>query len=65
MPEVLFGYHDFPPLSTGSGLRSAYFARHLPDHGWRPSVVALDGGQPEKAGVVRLPSATPGVARTR
>lgn len=60
MRDVLFIAYDFPPgRGIGSGLRSAYFARHLPAFGWSPSVVALDGGQAIQADVVRMASATP------
>ena len=60
MRNVLFIAYDFPPgRGVGSGLRSAYFVRALADFGWQPSVVSLDGGQAEQAGVVRLPSTTP------
>ena len=58
--DVLFVAYDFPPGGgIGSGLRSAYFARHLPAFGWRPCVIALDSGQAGQSDVVRLASATP------
>jgi len=60
MPEVLFVAYDFPPSAgVGAGLRSANFARYLPEFGWHPRVVALDGGQAAVDRVVRLPSLTP------
>ena len=53
MPDVLFIAYDFPPTTgIGAALRSASFARYLPEFGWRPTVVALDSGQPEKTGIV-------------
>jgi len=60
MRSVLFIAYDFPPAAgIGSGLRSAYFSRYLPEFGWQPSVVALDSGQSQAPGVVRLASPTP------
>lgn len=60
MPEVLFVAYDFPPSAgVGAGLRSANFARYLPEFGWQPRVIALDGGQAPGDHVVRLPSLTP------
>lgn len=60
MPRLLFIAYDFPPgAAVGAGLRSASFVRHLPEHGWQPTVLALDGGQAEAQGVVRLASRTP------
>ena len=60
MPEVLLIAYDFPPSAgVGAGLRSANFARHLPEFGWQPTVVALDQGQVASDKVVRLPSMTP------
>lgn len=60
MPEVLFIAYDFPPSAgVGAGLRSASFARYLPEFGWQATVVALDEGQAASDQVVRLSSATP------
>lgn len=60
MREVLFIAYDFPPCEgIGSGLRSAYFARYLPEFGWRPRIVALRSAQDQHPEIVRLESPTP------
>lgn len=62
MPErqVLMIAYDFPPgRGIGSGLRSGYFARYLPQFGWQTKVIALDTGQAAVNGVDRLASPTP------
>jgi len=58
--QLLFVAYDFPPgVGIGGAIRSANFARYLPESGWRPQVVSLDWGQARKQGVVRLKSWTP------
>jgi glycosyltransferase involved in cell wall biosynthesis len=62
MPErsVLMIAYDFPPgRGIGGGLRSGFFARYLPESGWRTRVIALDQGQGAQPGVTRMASPTP------
>lgn len=40
--RVLMLCYYFPPLQTAAVARSVGFARHLPDHGWRPTVLTVD-----------------------
>lgn len=63
MPRLLMIAFDFPPTpNVGGALRSAAFARYLPEFGWEPTVLAygepgerIEGG----ARIVRVPSRTP------
>lgn len=58
--DVLMIAYDFPPaIGIGAGLRSDFFYRYLPEFGWRPQVIALDGGQAPVDRVCRLASLTP------
>jgi glycosyltransferase involved in cell wall biosynthesis len=40
--RVLMLCYYFPPLQTAAVARSVGFARHLPMHGWRPTVLSVD-----------------------
>jgi|AntRauTorcE11898_2_1112593.scaffolds.fasta_scaffold00219_22 glycosyltransferase involved in cell wall biosynthesis len=40
--RVLMLCYYFPPLQTAAVARSVGFARHLPAHGWRPTVLTVD-----------------------
>lgn len=43
MKRVLIVAYHFPPQPGGGVQRSAKFVRYLPDFGWRPTVVTIDG----------------------
>ncbi|MDH5525236.1 MAG: glycosyltransferase family 4 protein [Desulfobulbaceae bacterium] len=61
--HCLFMAYDFPPCrAIGGALRSAYFAKYLPEFGWQPMVVALAEEQSvveQYPGVTRVASLTP------
>jgi glycosyltransferase involved in cell wall biosynthesis len=42
-PVVMLAYH-FPPLGGIGVMRTLRLTRYLPEHGWRPVVVAVQGG---------------------
>jgi len=42
MKTVLIVSADFPPSSYPQALRARFFARHLPDFGWKPIVVTVE-----------------------
>jgi len=43
MPKVLMVAYHFPPITSGGVRRSVKFARYLPEFGWEPVVLSVDG----------------------
>mgnify|MGYP006299960455 CR=1 FL=1 len=41
MKKVLFITYNFPPQATGGVFRSLYFAKHLRQHGWEPTILTV------------------------
>ncbi len=41
--DVLMVANDFPPVGGAGVQRSLYFAKYLPEHGWRPVVLTVRG----------------------
>lgn len=39
--DVLMIANDFPPIGGAGVQRSLYFAKYLPSHGWRPTVLSV------------------------
>lgn len=48
-PHVLFISYYFPPTNNVAGsIRSELFVKHLPDYGWKPTVLSLAEGKIEQ-----------------
>ncbi|MDN3920460.1 glycosyltransferase [Roseateles violae] len=46
MRSLLFIAYMYPPFANSGTRRSLEFANHLPDHGWRPTVLTLTEPKP-------------------
>ena len=60
MKKVLFIAYLYPPIFNSGTRRSLEFVNHLPDHGWRPTVLTLADPDPADTDATLLDEVRPG-----